>query len=112
MFLAGFEVVEAGLATHLVAAEKLGQLEERLQTLSCGDLQDQAHLERIFSSFQVRLPRIPNDAPPDDIRSASNRLPLQTHEDRWIRLPESLIHWCHLLSIPPTQSHAVLTVMH
>ena len=52
--LVGYEVVEAGLATHLVAAEKLGELEERLSTSSHTELQDHAHLERIFSSFQVQ----------------------------------------------------------
>lgn len=51
--LKGFEVVEAGLATHLVAAEKLVQLEECLHKASSKDLQDQANLERIFSSFQA-----------------------------------------------------------
>ena len=53
MAFVGYEVVEAGLATHLVAAEKLGELEERLSTSFDRELQDHVHLERIISSFQV-----------------------------------------------------------
>ena len=48
----GFEVVEAGLATHLVSSEKLDQLEQQLQRLGAqaGDCQQ---LKRLFSSFQA-----------------------------------------------------------
>ena len=44
--------MEAGLATHLVASEKLDQLEQQLQRLGAraGDCQQ---LERLFSSFQA-----------------------------------------------------------
>ena len=45
--------MEAGLATHLVAAEKLGELERCLRETSSSALQDHAHLERIFSSYQA-----------------------------------------------------------
>lgn len=49
---AGYQAVEAGIATHLVSSQKLGKLEEQL--IEAGDKAANASvLERILSSFQA-----------------------------------------------------------
>ena len=49
---AGYQVVEAGLATHLVSSQKLGELEEQL--VEAGNkAADSSVLDRILSSFQA-----------------------------------------------------------
>ena len=50
--LAGYQVVEAGLATHLVSSQKLGELEKQLVEAG-NDAADTSVIERILSSFQA-----------------------------------------------------------
>ena len=58
MARAGLEVMEAGLATHYVASDRLPQLEEALHDLGPA-ARDPEEVGRALQSFQVCAPNFP-----------------------------------------------------